>query len=335
MIKFGLFLSSDFPANDDMADRLIEIRTQVSEARRVGFASLWAGQHFLSAPWQRPQPTVMLANLLREAEGMTVGSNILVLPLLNPTLVAEESATMDLLSGGRYVLGIGLGYRDEEFQAFGVDRSERVGRMVESLAVIRRLFSEETVDHHGKYFTVPNVGLGLRPTHPGGPPIWIAASTDKAIARAAQLGDAWPITFYPSIAYLQTQLVTYRDALAAAGKPEPPEMPILREVFVVERPGDLELCREALMTKYRTYAAWGQDSFLPESERFDQPFEQFRTDRFLIGSAQEILDDLVRYRDTLGVNHFIFRVQWPGLPTDYALRTVRLLGERVLPFLGA
>lgn len=96
------------------------------------------------------QPMPLLARLLPEAEGMTVGPNILVLPLLNPVHVAEEAATMDLLSGGRYVLGVGLGYRDEEFGALGVPKVERVGRLTEAVEVVRKLWREDRVSHQGR-----------------------------------------------------------------------------------------------------------------------------------------------------------------------------------------
>ena len=98
---------------------------QVRTARDAGFASLWFPDHYLIGPIQMPQPILLLTWLMREAEGMTLGPNIRILPLLAPTLVAEEAATLDLLSGGRYVLGVGLGYRPEEFTAFNVPLSLR------------------------------------------------------------------------------------------------------------------------------------------------------------------------------------------------------------------
>ena len=89
-------------------------------------------------------PIPMLAYLLREAEGMTIGPNILIMPLLNPVHVAEDAVTLDLLSGGRYVLGIGIGYREAEFDAFGIPLKERVPRLNESIEIMRRLWTEDT-----------------------------------------------------------------------------------------------------------------------------------------------------------------------------------------------
>ena len=119
-MKVGLFLNTQFVEGDSLAARLPELVEQVRLARASGFASLWFPDHYLIGPVQMPQPVPLMAWLLREAEGMTIGPNIRILPLLNPVLVAEEAATMDLLSGGNYVLGAGLGYRETEFTAFGI-----------------------------------------------------------------------------------------------------------------------------------------------------------------------------------------------------------------------
>jgi alkanesulfonate monooxygenase SsuD/methylene tetrahydromethanopterin reductase-like flavin-dependent oxidoreductase (luciferase family) len=308
---------------------------QVRRARANGFVSLWAAQHFMTRPLQMLQPLPLLARLLPEAEGMQIGPNILVLPVLNPVAVAEEGLTLDLLSGGRYVLGIGLGYREEEYTAFNVKKSERAGRMEEAIHVIRRLWTEPTVAHDGQYYQVPNMGLGLRPIHPGGPPIWVAASTEPAIERAARLGDAWLITFYPSLTLLKDQMRFYRASLKGAGKAEPADMPILKECYVgASHKTALDECRGPLQVKYNAYASWGQDKFLPENERFDQPFEAFVKDRFLIGDAAFVRDEIQRYYETLGVNHFMLRMHWPGLEQDKVLGSIERIGHHIVPQLA-
>jgi alkanesulfonate monooxygenase SsuD/methylene tetrahydromethanopterin reductase-like flavin-dependent oxidoreductase (luciferase family) len=333
-IRLGLFLSNQFPAEDDIRLRLEEIFEQVRYARKNQFSSLWIGQHFLTKPLQMFQAIPLLARLIPEAEGMMIGPNILILPLLNPVEVAELSATMDQLSGGRYILGVGLGYRDEEFQVFHVNKSERIGRMNEAIHLIRRLWSEEKVDHKGTFYTVPNMGLGIKPFRRGGPPIWIGASVDNAIKRAAKIGDAWLITFYPSISWLSQQMQIYKAALVEAGKPEPEDVPILRECYVsLNHKTAMEEAGPSIKVKYDSYAAWGQDQFLPKEEKFDQPFDQFVNNRFIIGDPSFVREEIKRYNEVLGVNHFILRLQWPGLAQEKVLQSIDLLGEKVLPYL--
>lgn len=331
-MKFGIFLGTQHPETDDMRGRFLELVAQVREARAAGFDSIWAGQHSLAAPMAMFQPLPLLGRLAAEAEGMTIGTNILVLPLLNPVEVAEQAATLDIICGGRFILGAGLGYRDIEDTVYGVPRSQKVGRLVEAVTLIRRLWTEEEVSFEGKYFRLPRVRLSLRPVQKPHPPIWIAASVDAAVKRAGEIGDGWIITFYPSMKMLKPQMAMYLEAARAAGRPIPPEYPAIKELYVAPTTEQaIRECRPYIERKYRTYASWGQDRFLPPDEKFEQPFEQFHQGRFIIGDPDAVIRDIEWYHRELGLNHIIGRIQWPGLPQDLALRCIRLMGERVIP----
>lgn len=331
-MKFGIFLGTQHPETDDMAVRLHDLRAQVRAARAGGFDSIWAGQHFLTDPLAMLQPMPLLGYLAPEAEGMTLGTNILVLPLLNPVAVAEEAATLDLIANGRFVLGVGLGYRTAEDAAFGVAQREKVSRMVESIAIIRRLFTEDRVTFEGRHFRLQDVHLSLRGVRKGGPPIWVAALVDAAVKRAGAIGDGWIVTFYPSMKMLKPQMALYRAAAAASGRPMPEEYPAIKEVYVAET--DAQAVREAkefIQGKYRAYASWGQDRFLPDDEKFDQPWETFAPGRFIIGSPETVIREIEWYEQEIGLNHIIGRIQWPGLPQAQALACIRLMGEAVIP----
>ena len=113
-LHFGLALSVQHPPGEAQAARFAEHVAQVRLAREAGFRSIWASQHFLSAPFTYFQPIPTLARIAADADGMTLGTGVLVLPLHHPLDVAEQLATLDVISGGRLVAGVGLGYRDEE-----------------------------------------------------------------------------------------------------------------------------------------------------------------------------------------------------------------------------
>ena len=329
-MKVGLYLATQFTPETPLGPQVGHLVEQVRAARESGFSSLWAAQHFLTAPVQMLQTMPLLARLLPEAEGMQVGPNILVFPALNPVHVAEEAATMDWLSDGRFVLGLGLGYRDEEYTAFGVPLRHRAARLEEGVGLMRRLWAGERVTHRGKHFTVEDAGLALRPKQQAGPPVWIAAVVEKAIERAATLGDEWLITFYPTVRTLEGQLARYREVRAAAGLPPAIDYPLCRECHVgATMAGALEAARGPLGYKYAAYASWGQDDILDAEDRFDQPFDDFRPDRFLIGDEAWVKDEIERYRDALGVRHFIMRMQWPGLEQKRVLESIERLGRIV------
>ena len=328
MQKVGLYIGTQFPPGTKVVAALKDLSEQVQVARRSCFSSLWVPHHYLTDPMQMLAPIPMLSYLLRDAEGMTIGTNILIMPLLHPVHVAEDAVTLDLLSGGRYVLGIGVGYRDAEFQTFNVPLKERAQRINESIEIMRRLWAEDRITHSGRNFRINDLGIGLKPQRKGGPPIWLAAVVDAAVKRAAQLGDAWLITNFSHLSVLVPQMAMYRKLLAAAGKEFPAEAPITRECYVGSKHAKaLEECKAALEYKYRAYSSWGLDKQSMKAESFAQPFEEFVKDRFIIGDKAFVKDEIQRYHALLGVNHFIMRVQWPGLEQVKALNTITALGE--------
>jgi alkanesulfonate monooxygenase SsuD/methylene tetrahydromethanopterin reductase-like flavin-dependent oxidoreductase (luciferase family) len=328
MQKVGLYLGTQFPPGTNVAAALKDMSAQVQLARRSGFASLWVPHHYVTHPMQMLAPIPMLSYLLQDAEGMTIGTNILLMPLLHPVHVAEDAVTLDLMSGGRYVLGIGVGYREAEFQTFNVPLAERAQRMDESIQIMRRLWTEDRITHRGRHFRINDLGIGLKPLRKGGPPIWLAAVVDAAVRRAARLGDAWLITNFAHLRVLVPQMALYRKLLAEAGNEFPAEAPITRECFVGSTHAKaLAECKTALEYKYGAYSSWGLDKQSEGAESFAQPFEEFVKDRFIIGDKAFVKDEIQRYHALLGVNHFIMRVQWPGLEQAKALNTITALGE--------
>jgi alkanesulfonate monooxygenase SsuD/methylene tetrahydromethanopterin reductase-like flavin-dependent oxidoreductase (luciferase family) len=156
-MKVGLFINTQFPEGFSLAERVPEMVAQVRAARDAGFTSLWFPHHWLTHPMQMLQITPVMGYIAAHAEGMTIGPNILILPPLNPVHVAEEAATLDVLTGGNYILGIGLGYRQPEFDAFGISLRERALRFTESIALMRRLWTEERVTHKGGAERPPDI----------------------------------------------------------------------------------------------------------------------------------------------------------------------------------
>jgi alkanesulfonate monooxygenase SsuD/methylene tetrahydromethanopterin reductase-like flavin-dependent oxidoreductase (luciferase family) len=256
------------------------------------------------------------------AQGMTIGPNILILPPLNPMHVAEEAATLDVLSGGNYILGIGLGYRQPEFDAFNMPLSERAPRFSESIGLMRRLWTEDRVTHKGRFYTVNDAGIGVKPVRAGGPPIYIAGQADVSVKRAARVGDAWLIVNSSGLGRIAPLMQTYHAALKEYGR-TPMDFPITVECYVGDRHATAhEECRGPLEYKYNAYAAWGL-----QGRRTETTFEDFARDRFIIGDKTSVKEEIARYREILGVDHFIMRCQWPGLSQERALASIRRLGE--------
>jgi alkanesulfonate monooxygenase SsuD/methylene tetrahydromethanopterin reductase-like flavin-dependent oxidoreductase (luciferase family) len=331
-MRFGIHLGNQHLPGESPVERFREHVEQVRLLRDYGFDSIWAGQHYLAYPLQYFQTLPLLARLAAEAGPMWVGSDIIVLTVQNPVDMAEQVSTMDIVTEGRFIFGVGLGYRDVEYQVFGVDRKRRVSRFQEVLELVRRLWTEESVTFAGEHFQYQDVRLSLKPVQRPHPPIWIGATNDNAIRRAARMGDTWIMTTHASFPTLARQLEIYRAALAEAGKPFPQELARVPELYVAEDDARaLRECREFLTTKYRAYVAWGQERDVPRDEKLDQPFEELARDRFLIGGPERIIAEIERGHRELGITHWLFRIQWPGMPQALVLKAIRILGEHVLP----
>ena len=184
---------------------------------------------------QMLQITPVMAFIAAQAQGMTIGPNILILPLQNPMHVAEESATLDVLTGGNYVLGLGLGYRQPEFDAFGIPLAERAPRFNESIALMKRLWTEDKVTHQGRFYTVNDAGIGVKPIRAGGPPFYIAGLAD--VVGEARRADRRRVADRQRSGLSKTipLMKTYRAALAEYGRTAT-EFPITRGMLCRRTP---------------------------------------------------------------------------------------------------
>jgi alkanesulfonate monooxygenase SsuD/methylene tetrahydromethanopterin reductase-like flavin-dependent oxidoreductase (luciferase family) len=314
----------------DLGPELQNLIEQVRVARASGLASVMVGQHFLSSPVQMFQAMPLLSRLAAEAKGMRLGPGLLLLPLLNPVIVAEETATLDWLTDGNAIIGLGLGYRPEEFDSIGVPMKERVSRFVEGVEVIRKLWRDDVVEHKGRYHTLSKVQASIKPKQKGGPPIWMAGDVEVAVKRAARLADAWMPSPMVSEDNVGKFNALFRDTRQAAGLPVATEFPIIRECHVGSGAGKaLDEVREPLSFKYEAYASWGSASGFVPGDRIRTDFDKFAANRFIIGSQDEVVEQIGRYGEHTGTDHILVRVQWPGLDQKTAVRTLERLGRVV------
>jgi alkanesulfonate monooxygenase SsuD/methylene tetrahydromethanopterin reductase-like flavin-dependent oxidoreductase (luciferase family) len=331
-MKLGFFVTNQYLPGESMPQKIQESAEQVRAARQAGFDLICTGQHYLAAPYQMSASFPLLARLAAEAGDMEVAATVILVPLHNPVELAESVATMDAVCQGRFIFGVGLGYRDEEYTAFGVERGQRVARLQEALDVMRLLWTENEVEFQGKYYQVPRIAPATRPVQQPHPPIWIAANNDTAIRRAARWGYPWLINPHATVPMVARQWAGYQQALAQAGQPTPEVRPMMRELYIAnDRETAYLESQPYLQPKYAAYAAWGQDKALPGEESFTIPYQELARDRFLLGSSSEIVEEIRRYQDELGINYLIFRMQWPGMGQSQVLRQMELMGQEVIP----
>ncbi len=332
-MQFGYTFRAQFPPGEDMQAHFGELLEQARAAEKWGYASITKGSHLSSYPLQMFQQLPFLARVAAEVPNLRLIAGIVLLPLHNPLQVAEEIASLDVMTGGRFVFGIGLGYREVEFKACGTTQRERVPRLLENLEAIKRLWTEEKVDMKGSHFALEGASCSLKPVQKPYPPIWVGADSDPGIVRAAEIGDCWFINPHVRADTLERQIELYKSALDRCGKPYPAEMPIRRDVFVARTREDaIRLSRPSLEMKYKTYRQWGQDKAMPEGDNnFAVPFEELMEDRFLLGSPEEVAGQIIRLIDMLDVNHIVLNIQQPGMSHALTLEVMQMLAEEVFP----
>jgi alkanesulfonate monooxygenase SsuD/methylene tetrahydromethanopterin reductase-like flavin-dependent oxidoreductase (luciferase family) len=331
-MKLGIYLNSQHPAGDDPARRFAEMLEQVRLVRSLGFDSIWAGEHHATPGFHFFPQLPLLHRLAAEAEGMWIGTNLILLPLHNPVELAEIGAFLDVITGGRFLLGVGLGYRPEEFEIFGVPLSERVSRFTEGVEIIRRLWSEDRVTHSGRHWQFSDVTIAPRPLQTPRPPILIGAQVNAAIARAARIGDGWLVVPTPTLDEVDAQISTFKSARSATKLPPADHICRLLEVGCADD-DETAIRRTApfLMEKYKSYASWGLEgvTFDPNVAP-EQQFRALASRRFAVGAPASVIDMLVAQHNR-GINHLSMRVSWPGMDQDDILASIELLGRKVLP----
>ena len=332
-MKLGIYLNSQHPIDRNPAHCWAETLEQVRFARKLGFDSIWGGEHHITPGFHYFPLMSMMQRLAAETDGsMNLGTNIVLLPLHNPVEMAEIGAFLDVISGGKFMLGVGLGYRPEEFDMFGVPIKQRASRMAEGVEIIRRLWSEDRVTHKGRYWQFENVTIGPRPLQKPRPPILIAAQVEASIERAAQISDGWCVVPSTTMEQTAAEAEIFKKARAAAGLP--PAEHIARLYEVVCAPDEATALKRAapfLLEKYAAYSSWGLLGVkLDKSDAPEQQLKQLAANRFGVGSPAQVTEALMA-QHRIGINHMTMRVSWPGMKQDDILAGIELLGREVLP----
>jgi probable F420-dependent oxidoreductase len=205
------------PAEGPWLPRIDDLVALVELVDRCSYDSLWVGDH-IAFTTSILDPLLTLAQAAVASRRLTFGTGVYLLPLRHPTPVAKQVATLDHLSEGRLIFGVGVGGEfPKEYEACGVPRDERGARLAESIAVLRRLWTGETVSHRGRFFAFDEVRMQPPPRQAGGPPIWCGGRSQQALARAGRLADGW-ISYVVTPDMYRAGLAKIAAAAAAAGR---------------------------------------------------------------------------------------------------------------------
>ena len=305
-----------------------ECLEEIEEGERLGFTDVWLSEHHFVDDGYLPSPLVVAAAIAARTTSMGIGTNVLLLPMHHPLRVAEDAAVADLISGGRFTLGVGQGYVQHEFEALGFNRRNRPSLFEEGVQIIRRAWDEGRTGYEGKRWRFENLPFG--PQLERRPPIYIGASADPAIDRAARMADG----FLTSAAWGAGNVVTYRkvrEALARHGRAEE-DFPYVASGVVYLRE-DSELARgevaPTIAYQRSRYAEWGTDLGEPKPEPI-RP-EDLSWERYFVGNPEEVAEGLARVYAEAPYDHLCFWGRLPGVTHEEALDNMSLFASEVAP----
>jgi alkanesulfonate monooxygenase SsuD/methylene tetrahydromethanopterin reductase-like flavin-dependent oxidoreductase (luciferase family) len=334
-MQFGLnFFPCLSPAEKPATQYFREAMQLISLADELGYRHIRQVEHYFD-PYggYSPNPIVFLAAAAQRTVKARLATGAVLPAFNNPLKLAGEIAMLDGLSGGRVDAGFARAFLPHEFRTFGISLDESRARFNEGLAQVKLLLERENVSSEGQFHSFRNVTSYPRPTQKPHPPIWIAANADPAVVRTARLGLSWFINPHAPLPTIERQWDRYKQALAEANQPMPAARPIALEVHVAPtREEAIATAQPFLEAKYEAYAQWGQDKALPGEESFRVPFEDLARDRFVLGTPDEVIEQIEGRIRRLDANYLIFRMGWPGMEGNKVLRVIEMMGEKVLPY---
>lgn len=321
-VSLGLLAHADY-GDERPCDLGAYLRRWASTVEASGLDGVYTATEI---GWDRAHPVALLAALAAWTTHVTIGTSVVLAPLHDPLQLAEAMATVQQISAGRAVLGLGLGWRAVEFDAVGVPLSQRRTRLLDHLDVLPRLLRGDEVTHRGHHQEFDGVRVGWA-SSVAPVPIWLGGTARAAIVRAGERADGWIAGPFATVDVIQRQADIYRQAAVSAGRDHDARVVVMRECWVAEDESTAYDEAEAIRRKYAEYAR--RAGRMPFDATWDLP--RLAHDRFVIGDAQTCAETLADLTRRTGATDLILRAQFRGIDPARALETVELLGREVRP----
>jgi alkanesulfonate monooxygenase SsuD/methylene tetrahydromethanopterin reductase-like flavin-dependent oxidoreductase (luciferase family) len=346
-MEFGILFTSHpntvaepYPHRDVHA----RVTTQVVRADEVGFDYAWIAEHHFSNEYGiMPDVFVYAGYLAALTKRIKIGTAVVTLPLANPLRVAENTAFVDILSKGRFVLGLGSGYRKYEFDGFGIDFDNRRDIQEEALPVLMDLLHDKRIDHKGAHFTAKVDGgyeLFPHPVQQPHPPVFLAASTERSLGVAGRYGFGTMMSSWTPFGELAKQAAAYRRALEETpprlrANPARGHIDIARWVYVAETDEKAKRESEEGIMKNLTHFSSGHTSGYLGTVSQDvgsnpRSYDALNKDILLHGSPATVCEKIATLREMAGVDSIMLHYP-PWYGQEKALASLELFAGEVIP----
>lgn len=348
-MELGVFHECHRPRSYSETDAFDEIFAHAEAAERYGFDAIWLAEiHFSPTRSVLAAPLVIAAALAARTKVLKIGTAVHVLPLSNPLRTAEEAATVDHISRGRFEFGIGRSGIPTSYERFGVPYAESRDRMLEQLEIILKAWTQDTFSHEGTYFSYENVNLIPKPYQKPHPPVRMAVNSPDTFALAGRRG--WPIFVavrLGSLMELVEPLREYRAAWKEAGHPGEGSVALRVPIFVAPtREEALAIPRDSTMEFYRYLGGRLVDSASHAGARAIEgraargarlgaiTYEEAQRDKLAYGTPEMVIDRLQQLRESLGLSGILAEMNCGHqVPNRHILSSMRLFMDKVAPAL--
>jgi alkanesulfonate monooxygenase SsuD/methylene tetrahydromethanopterin reductase-like flavin-dependent oxidoreductase (luciferase family) len=326
-VNYGLWYDFRNPAQwrapfeSFYAERL----AQISEAEGMGFSSCWLTEHHFCDDGYTPSPLMIATAIAAQTQRMHLGTNLMLLPLHDPVRVAEDAATLSLLSGGRFDLGVGIGYRELEFEQFGRKLSHRPSLVEEGIEILRRAWRGDAVNFSGKRFEVGDLKITPRPEHP--PAILLGGMVEPAIERAARVADGFLSTGGIGIDI-------YNEALEKSGKSINDGQIVLGCWAIIAEDPEAEVARigDHVLYQINEYIKWGAFGPPDQTPLFEDAPTAIENGLYELWDADTAVTQLNKLTATYpNIRDIHFWAQFPGESVASGNARLRYIAENVLP----
>lgn len=322
--NFGLWYDFRNPDPNRPFERLYaESLEQISWAETLGFDSVWLTEHHFCNDGYTPSPLVLLGAIADRTKKMSLATNLMIAALHDPIRLAEDAASLAVLSGGRFDLGLGMGYRELEFDAFGRNPRNRPSLLEEAVEILRLAFGGESIKFDGRRFKTPDLKISPIPERP--PRIFIGAHADSAIERAARIGDGY-------LSGVTDHFATYLAAMERVGKdPNEGHIYAQQRIFVAEDPErEWAQIGDHALLQVNTYVDWGAFPGMPPFRDRDELLDRGLYEVMDAPAAVRLLKPIVSTPQVKDVHVW---AQLPGEPVESGSRRIAYMADQLLPHL--
>jgi probable F420-dependent oxidoreductase len=338
-IGLGLF-TGQLPTDSGrtFAQEYREVLDLVRLAETLGFDSAWVSEHHGASDGYLPSLLPMLAAFAAATDRIQLGTGVMLAPFHDPLRLAEDAAVVDQISEGRLILGLGLGWREEEFRMFGQQVNERVRRTVDTVEVLRRAWTGDRFSFEGKAYSYDRVKVTPTPAQEPGVPIYLGGFTEQAIRRAGRLGDGYIRSRGGEIEDAKQSVQLAEEGAREAGRDASRlGFAQLQNVFVWDEGDAWEAAKAGVNHQIGVYEAWRQGADTPEHDSLEVPDVSGLAKQLTpAGTPSEVAKVLRPMIDAFGDRqefHLIVRLHYPGMDFETSSRAVELFGEEALPML--